>query len=83
MLFMAPLFSQRLRILLRSVFLRVLSTEVTFRISRLCLHKRRQALAGCGFDIATALTHANPALASGLPCSDEQKKTRLRSHLSA
>jgi hypothetical protein len=61
----------------------VLSTEVTFKIWRLRLRKRRRVLIGRSFDIATALTEANPKTTAGLPCSDEQKKTRLRSHLSA
>jgi hypothetical protein len=57
--------------------------EVSFGISRLRLHKRRRIFSGRDFDIATAMARANPKAPAGLPCSDEQKKTRLRSHLSA
>jgi hypothetical protein len=83
MLFMVPLFNRRFGILLRTVFLRALSTEVTFRNSRLHQPKSRYALSGRSFDIATAFTRAMQTVAAGLPYSDEQKKTRLRSHLSA
>jgi hypothetical protein len=72
---------------LRTKFLRIVFPPALCRKAGLRIHRGRYQLMppddpGCFENKQSRLRH-NVHRATGLPCSDEQKKSRLRSHLSA